>query len=197
MSSWKTTFCGAVGIIAGCVVAADFGPLVTKIFACVASIASGLGLLFARDNGVTSEQAGAASVPRSVPVNVIKGSFGLLLVGLCAFGLFSGCKTPYKAAGVVVVTVDRAADAWADYVVWESSRPGHDAARLARQENEVRAATLQYQAAMDAVYLARKAAGQAGPGAGVLAAADAASGDLVKLIASFLPGDRLAKLESP
>jgi predicted transcriptional regulator len=58
-SSWKTTLFGALAIAAGTIVAADFGPLVTKIAVCVGSSATGIGLLFARDNNVTSEQANA------------------------------------------------------------------------------------------------------------------------------------------
>lgn len=54
--SWKTTTCGAIAIIGTAVVAADFGPMGAKIGGLMVSIGSGLGLMFARDNGVTSEQ---------------------------------------------------------------------------------------------------------------------------------------------
>lgn len=57
--SWKTTACGALAIVATAVIGADFGPLVTKIAACVGSAAGGLGLLFARDNNVSSADVAA------------------------------------------------------------------------------------------------------------------------------------------
>lgn len=58
--SWKTTTCGAIALAGTIVAAADFGPLANKIAGCLASFGTGLGLLFARDNGVTSEQVQAA-----------------------------------------------------------------------------------------------------------------------------------------
>ena len=53
--SWKTTACGAAAVIATAVIGADFGPLATKIASCVAAASAGLGLLFARDNNVSSQ----------------------------------------------------------------------------------------------------------------------------------------------
>lgn len=47
--NWRTTSCSIVCIIAGALVAADFGPLVTKIAGCLASSFSGIGLLFSAD----------------------------------------------------------------------------------------------------------------------------------------------------
>lgn len=49
MKSYKTTVCACVGIAAGAVVVADFGPLVTKIAGCLASAANSIGLVFAAD----------------------------------------------------------------------------------------------------------------------------------------------------
>lgn len=53
--SWKTSACGAAAIVATAVIGADFGPMATKIASCVAAIAGGLGLMFARDNNVSSQ----------------------------------------------------------------------------------------------------------------------------------------------
>lgn len=53
--SWKTTACGAIAIIATAIVGADFGPLATKIAGCAAAACTALGLLFARDNNVSSQ----------------------------------------------------------------------------------------------------------------------------------------------
>ncbi len=57
--SWKTTACGALAVIATAVIGADFGPMVTKIATCAAAAAGGLGLLFARDNNVSSADVAA------------------------------------------------------------------------------------------------------------------------------------------
>ena len=95
MKSWKTNLFGAIGVAAGCVVAADFGPVATKIAGCVASIGTALGLFFARDNNVTSEQVGAD--PASKAIKAFTNSappIGLWLLfwaGLCLF--VSGCGT--------------------------------------------------------------------------------------------------------
>lgn len=59
MKSKLTTYCGAAGTVAAVVATYNFSPLVTKIAACVAACANGLGLFFARDNGVSDERAGA------------------------------------------------------------------------------------------------------------------------------------------
>ena len=59
MKSWKTTLCGAIAAAAGGVAAANLDPLVTKIATVVASLASGLVGLFARDNDKSSEDVNA------------------------------------------------------------------------------------------------------------------------------------------
>lgn len=62
--SWKTTAAGIAGIIiaiASCVQAAlDGDPLTVPNYeVALAAVLTGLGLIFARDNDVSSEQAGA------------------------------------------------------------------------------------------------------------------------------------------
>lgn len=62
--SWKTTTAGIAGIIiaiASCVQAAlDGDPLTVPNYeVALAAVLTGLGLIFARDNDVSSEQAGA------------------------------------------------------------------------------------------------------------------------------------------
>jgi hypothetical protein len=65
MNSWKTTLCGiltiaASGITLVAIPLLDNDPLtVPNYTAFVAALTAGIGLLFARDNGVTSEAAGA------------------------------------------------------------------------------------------------------------------------------------------
>jgi hypothetical protein len=61
MSSWKTTLAGIAAVLASlavslkAVVAGDYATAVTA----AAGISAGIGLIFARDNNVTSEKAGA------------------------------------------------------------------------------------------------------------------------------------------
>lgn len=65
MNSWKTTVCGLLSIVAAAITliaipALDQDPLtVPNYTAFVASITAGIGLIFARDNNKTSEDAGA------------------------------------------------------------------------------------------------------------------------------------------
>lgn len=194
MTSWKTTLCGVLAIVGGAIV--QFFPEYAKLGGFMACIGSGLGLLFARDNNVTSEQAGADAASKAID----KFRLGLLvaLLSVAASATLTGCKTPYQAAGVVVVTADRAADGWADYVVWTKHHPPYNTNTLARQEMEVRGATLKYQASMDALYFSRRAALASGDTnnttEAVLLESQRASDALVNLILSFLPTDRATAL---
>lgn len=56
-ASWKTGLAGIIGLAA--VIVPQFFPAYAAIMAQIATVAASLGLLAARDNGVTSEQAGA------------------------------------------------------------------------------------------------------------------------------------------
>jgi hypothetical protein len=62
MTSWKTTLAG-IGALLGSLAAAIklflAGDLVSAISTLVAGVSAGIGLIHARDNNVTSEQAGA------------------------------------------------------------------------------------------------------------------------------------------
>jgi hypothetical protein len=64
MSSWKTTATGILSILAvlasAGVALLDGNPTTNPDWAVIAAaVMAGLGLIAARDNGVTSEQAGA------------------------------------------------------------------------------------------------------------------------------------------
>lgn len=63
MKSWKTSLTGIavlVGAVSMALVALlDNNPATTVDFDAILAALAGLGLLAARDNGVTSEQAGA------------------------------------------------------------------------------------------------------------------------------------------
>lgn len=66
MKSWKTTTAGigAILIAVGGALTATFDndpATVADWGAVIAAVIAGVGLLFARDNGVTSEQAGAGA----------------------------------------------------------------------------------------------------------------------------------------
>lgn len=58
MTSLKTTICGSVALIGTIVI--QFYPEYTRHGNALVALATGLGLLFARDNTVTSEQVKAA-----------------------------------------------------------------------------------------------------------------------------------------
>lgn len=65
MKSWKTTSAGILAIVGGIVrfyFAVKAGQFTEEaITTSLTAVLSGIGLLFARDNNVTSEQAGAGS----------------------------------------------------------------------------------------------------------------------------------------
>lgn len=66
MSSWKTTTAGvgAILIAIGSAMSAQFDSdpaTVADWGAVIAAVIAGIGLIFARDNKVTSEQAGAGA----------------------------------------------------------------------------------------------------------------------------------------
>ncbi len=123
--SWKTTLCGVLGgLCIGLSQIPELGPLWVKICALLGATFPNLGLMFARDNKVTSEQACAkilASTAPSASGPSAARIFGLaaLLAGTLAF---AGCKTttPLEASAKLlastVATVDAAMKAYADAV---------------------------------------------------------------------------------
>ena len=66
-SSKLTTYCGAISAAAAIVATYGFSPLTTKIASCVGAISTSIGLILARDNGVSDEQAGAKASTDSKP----------------------------------------------------------------------------------------------------------------------------------
>lgn len=71
MKSWKTSLGAAVCAFGAAVSLID--PAWTKIGALLTAAGTSLGLLFARDNNVTSEQALAKTPPRageSIPIKL-------------------------------------------------------------------------------------------------------------------------------
>jgi hypothetical protein len=68
MKSWKTTVtgvCAILTVLAGAVkLLVDNDPATNPDWAAtIAAVVAGIGLIAARDNGVTSEQAGAVKPP--------------------------------------------------------------------------------------------------------------------------------------
>lgn len=119
---------------------------------------------------------------------------------LFALSLLTACQSTYKPFAASVLTADKAFDSWCDYVVWQKRQAGYDAVKLASQETRVRAMYLNWQTANEAVYNAQKAyaAGNSNGKSALqssLAAAAAASGNVIDLVLQFLPADRAAKLK--
>ncbi len=102
--SWKTTVCGLVAIVGASLVQffSDI-PLVVKCGGFLGAVASGAGLLFARDNKVTSEQA--TGHPSAPPVP-LAGPLAVLLAGSL---LFTGCATTSPTAVQRVATATKIA----------------------------------------------------------------------------------------
>lgn len=59
MKSWKTTLCGAIALIGSSF--AQFYPEYERHGLFLAQIGGALGLMFARDNNVSSEEVGISS----------------------------------------------------------------------------------------------------------------------------------------
>src|ERR1035441_6628878 len=117
-SSWKTTVFGLMSAIGASVAMLDGLPHWLSLTAKIAAAAgiAGLGLA-ARDNNVTSEQAGAKSTGVPIRPGVIALFLALALAGVA----FNGCtSTPARSAYNVVaapaVAVDTAMTMWGDYV---------------------------------------------------------------------------------
>lgn len=120
----------------------------------------------------------------------------ILALTLFVTTLFCGCATgSYQAAGVVVITADRATDGWLDYYVRAKQLPGADPLKLNKQNVEVRQAYEKYQQAMEALYHARKIGTAQGIEAASLAASQTAIA-VVNLIFKLLPEVESNKLKS-
>jgi hypothetical protein len=120
----------------------------------------------------------------------------ILVIALFVTTLLCGCTTSaYKAAGVVVITADRASDGWLDYYVRAKRLPGADPLKLNKQNVEVRQAYEKYQAAMETLYHARKIGTAQGIEAASLAASNASIA-VVNLVFKFLPQAEASQLKS-
>ncbi len=62
--SWRTTPAGIVTLLGAAAHIPGLPPWLPGILSGLASIAGGIGLLLARDNAVSDEQAGAGQVAR-------------------------------------------------------------------------------------------------------------------------------------
>jgi hypothetical protein len=87
MKSWKTTVCGVLGLLGGLI--AQFFPEYSRYGLFLASFGAGLGLLFARDNNVTSEQAGCAPAAPAANAGNLAGTITALVL-LCLLAV-TGC----------------------------------------------------------------------------------------------------------
>jgi hypothetical protein len=132
MKSWKTSTTGIVAVLAALANAAsllldDNPATVPDWTATIAAISAGLGLIFARDNKVTSEQAGATSAKISHP-GTSPGA-GVILLGLIipALALSTGCRAlapdgAYSGDQVLYhaeLTITTSYDVLHTFVAWE------------------------------------------------------------------------------
>lgn len=102
MKSWKTSVCGILGALCAALAIIGEMPAVwSKVFTALGPFFGSLGLLFARDNGVTSEQAGAA------PIKASGINLSILMVCAALAVGASGCTT--TSSGTRVVDVQRVA----------------------------------------------------------------------------------------
>ena len=182
MKSWKTTLCGVLGIV-GAAITQFFPeyPLVFKVGGFMAAIGPALGLLFARDNNVTSEQAGATA-PRSgisTPLLALAAALGLS-------ALMVGCAS-YKVVGTVTVTAERAMTSWATYYDAAHANPaayGATVTELEKRRVQIDRAWESYRLAANTFDDVRQTGGDT---KAALLAVQSRSTELVNLVLSFLP----------
>ena len=93
--SWKTTSAGILLIVGAITTLVFTGLTEASIMAATTAILAGVGMLFARDNNVTSEQVNAAGRATIVePVDKAKAAGGSLPVAI-GFLLFTTLATGY------------------------------------------------------------------------------------------------------
>lgn len=156
-------------------------PVLFKLGGFLATCAPAIGLLFARDNNVTSEQAGATA-PRSgisTPLLALAAALGLS-------ALMVGCAS-YKVVGTVTVTAERAMTSWATYYDAAHANPAaHDTTVTALEQRRVQIdrAWESYRLAANTFDDVRQTGGDT---KAALLAVQARSTELVNLVLSFLP----------
>lgn len=125
MNNWKTTLCGLVSLIGANL--ALFFPQYATLGGFLAAVASGAGLLFARDHDHPDDSSGAVEIshspPASPPVSTtrqIPGALAALLAAVLSASLFCGCANPRAAAfntlSDVRAVVDKAERVYGDQV---------------------------------------------------------------------------------
>lgn len=105
MNSWKTTLCGLLAVVgAGLTQFFADVPWLFRVGGFLAAVAPAAGLLFARDNNVTSEQAGAAPKRFQSTIPILIAVACLTLAG-CAFNRQYATTTSEGTNGLQSVTV--------------------------------------------------------------------------------------------
>ncbi len=183
MKSWKTTSAGILTIIGALVSLWFERHFLTPeiVMAAATAVLTGIGLILARDNDKTSEDAGAK--PASGP----RPGIPLMLLALCGLLAFApGCANTQNTSGRLLVstvqTVDTAMQGW-----WTYEALGH---ATPDQVVAVRDAYGKYQAAEAAAEVAYRAAAQSGDTSAYQTAADAlraAQSHLLDLVNQFNP----------
>lgn len=105
--------CGILGgLCVGLSQIHELAPLWVKIFALLGATFPNVGLLFSRDNNVSSEQANAksgVSIPKVLPLILAVIAFAFVSVGcrnLAPDGPYKGDKLLYEADTVIVTSYD-------------------------------------------------------------------------------------------
>lgn len=184
VKSWKTTTCGLLGIV-GLGLTQFFGdiPLCVKLGGFLAYLGPAAGLLFARDNNVTSEDAGAVKpmASRITPP---------LMVVIVALS-FSGCVNGPRAVVTVTSVVDSAMRDWAAASKAGQTTPALDAKVIAAHDHyrAVCASAL-------TILEAAKANGEQPDTAATLRTLRAAVDPLFDLITPLLSRDEASQLNS-
>lgn len=121
--SWKTTLCGLLAAFClGLSQISEFPPLAVKILALLGGLFPAVGLLFARDNKVSSEQAGASKTGFKPPLPTM----ALLLAPALLFvscrqiapdGPYHGDQLAYEADKTIVTGYE----VLHDFVLWEQA----------------------------------------------------------------------------
>lgn len=112
MTSWKTTLCGLLGgLCIGLAQISELGAATIKVLAVLGAFFPNLGLMFSRDNNVTSEQAlgtkpGPSPIVKALLLFLIPASLFIGCRSLAPDGPYAGDKLAYEADTIIVTSYD-------------------------------------------------------------------------------------------
>lgn len=123
MKSWKTTVAGVLALVGGTL--AQFFPQYAAHGGFLAAIGAGLGLIFARDNNVSTEEVRGKASPAGPVLPVL---LALVMLG------GAGCattQTPGRILATTAQTVDAAMVGWQEFA-WLKPATEQDHAAVAQ-----------------------------------------------------------------